>query len=252
MSQNGQAPALAGARRPVQEETIQRQRPAFEGSPAPRKGEFEIPILLKNHVTTAYARWAPVYDLAFAQVMGPGRRVAAAAASRPGGLVLDVGVGTGLELPMFDQRTRLVGVDLCEPMLRRAQDRVRQDALENVAGLGVMDAQNLAFPDAYFDAVVAPYVLTVVPEPVASLREFVRVVKPGGEIILVNHVSAAGGPMAWIEARLAQRSRELGWRPQFPWSILGNWIDAHPGVRLVERRRIPPFGLFTLARIEKL
>ncbi|WP_036255632.1 class I SAM-dependent methyltransferase [Methylocapsa acidiphila] len=212
----------------------------------------EVSILDNKHVKSSYARWAPVYDFVFALVMRPGRKAVAAAGARPGGRVLDVGVGTGLELPMFDRRTKLIGIDLSEPMLRRAQRRVGAKALSNVEGLAAMDATRLAFPDSHFDAVVAPYVLTVVPEPEASLDELVRVAKPGGQIILVNHVGAASGPMAWIESMLARCSAELGWRPEFPWSILGDWIDSNPQVRLLERRRLAPFGLFTLARIEKL
>lgn len=208
-------------------------------------------VLGNKHVKNSYARWAPVYDLVFALVLRPGRKAAAAAADRLGGHVLDVGVGTGLELPMFDRRTRLTGIDLSEPMLRRAQRRVRAKALGNVEGLVVMDAARLAFPDAHFDAVVAPYVLTVVPDPRASLEELARVVKPGGEIILVNHVGSGQGPMAWIESALAKCGAELGWQPEFAWSILGDWIDSTPSVRLVQRRKLPPFGLFTLARIAR-
>jgi phosphatidylethanolamine/phosphatidyl-N-methylethanolamine N-methyltransferase len=211
-----------------------------------------LATLDNKHVKSSYARWAPVYDLVFELVLRPGRKAAAAAADRPGGHVLDVGVGTGLELPMFDRRTSLTGVDLSEPMLRRAQWRVRAKALGNVEGLVVMDAARLAFPDAHFDAVVAPYVLTVVPDPHASLDELVRVVKPGGEIILVNHVGSGQGPMAWIESALSKYGAELGWQPEFAWSILGDWIDSTPSVRLVERRKLPPFGLFTLARIARL
>jgi phosphatidylethanolamine/phosphatidyl-N-methylethanolamine N-methyltransferase len=201
------------------------------------------------HVEAAYARWAPVYDFTFELVMRQGRRAAAAAASRPGGTVLDVGVGTGLELPMFESRTRLVGVDLSEPMLRRAQGRVHRDGLSNVDGLVVMDAMRLAFPDACFDAAVAPYVLTVVPDPARTLDELLRVVKPGGEIVLVNHVGAERGPIAAMEAWLGRRSASLGWRPQFPWAIIADWIAAQNGARLIERRAIAPLGLFTLARI---
>lgn len=218
---------------------------------APRHAD-EPAVLDNMHVKKSYARWAPVYDLVWGLVLRAGRKAAAAAADRPGGHVLDVGVGTGLELPMFDRRTRLTGVDLSEPMLRRAQRRIRAKALGNVEGLLVMDAAHLAFPDAHFDAVVAPYVLTVVPEPQATLVELARVVKPGGEIVLVNHFGSGRGPMVWIESALAKCSAELGWQPQFAWSILGDWIDSTPSVRLVERRKMPPFGLFTLARIERL
>ena len=89
-----------------------------------------------------------------------------------------------------------------------------------------MDAMRLAFSDSCFDAAVAPYVLTVVPDPAATLDELMRVVKPGGEIVLVNHVGAESGPIAAIEAWLGRRSAALGWRPQFPWAIIADWIAA--------------------------
>jgi phosphatidylethanolamine/phosphatidyl-N-methylethanolamine N-methyltransferase len=204
------------------------------------------------HVERAYARWAPVYDLTFAAAMHPGRKLAAAAASRhKGGLVLDVGVGTGLELPMFEPTTRIVGIDLSEPMLRRAERRIAVAALHHVAGLAVMDACRLAFADATFDVIVAPYVLTVLPKPEDSLDEWARVLKPGGEIVLVNHIGAAGGPQAWIEGRLAKNSAALGWRPEFPWRIIADWLASKAGLALAERRALPPFGLFTLVRIMK-
>ena len=204
-----------------------------------------------SDVAAAYARWAPVYDLTFAAVMRPGRKAAAAACGRAGGRVLDVGVGTGLELPMIDRATRITGVDLSRPMLERARARVVAQGLANVDGLLVMDAMRLAFKDATFDAIVAPYVLTVVPDPVASLDEWVRVLKPGGEIVLVNHVGAERGPVAAIEAFMGRRSEKLGWHPQFPWSTIGDWIAARPAMRLVERRAVAPLGLFTLTRIMK-
>jgi phosphatidylethanolamine/phosphatidyl-N-methylethanolamine N-methyltransferase len=212
-------------------------------------GQPRLARIENAHVEAAYARWAPVYDFTFELIMRQGRRAAAAAASRPGRRVLDVGVGTGLELPMFDRRTRLVGVDLSEPMLRRSAARVRRDKLGNVDGLVVMDAMRLAFPDASFDAVVAPYVLTVVPDPGATLDELLRVVKPGGEIVLVNHIGAERGPIAAVEGWLGRRSASLGWRPQFPWAIIGDWVAARDRTRLIERRAIAPLGLFTLARI---
>ena len=207
--------------------------------------------LSNDHVEEAYARWAPVYDLTFSLVMRPGRRAVAAAISRPGRHVLDVGVGTGLELPMIDRRTRVTGVDLSRPMLERAKARVDKQGLVNVDGLLVMDAMRLAFGDETFDAVVAPYVLTVVPDPRASLDEWARVLKPKGEIVLVNHVGAARGAIAAIEAWLGRRAAKLGWHPQFPWATIGDWIASRPDMHLVERRALAPLGLFTLTRIAK-
>ena len=202
-------------------------------------------------VATAYARWAPFYDLAFTLVMRAGRLAASAAVNRLGGRVLDLGVGTGLELPMFEKHLRLTGIDLSEPMLRICQKRVRERNLAHVDGLAAMDAMQLAFPDAIFDVAVAPYVLTVVPDPWRTLDELMRVVRPGGEIILVNHVGAESGLIAWAEKRLARRSAALGWRPSFPWSIIGDWLAARSDVAIIERRALSPLGLFTLVRLSR-
>src|SRR5690242_1026489 len=119
-------------------------------------------------VTKAYDRWAPIYDIVFGKVFDRGRQSTIAEADRIGGRVLDVGVGTGLSLADYSRRTRLCGVDISEPMLRRAQQRVRALGLTNVDTLAVMDAKNLAFPDSFFDAVVAQYVITAVPDPEAT------------------------------------------------------------------------------------
>jgi phosphatidylethanolamine/phosphatidyl-N-methylethanolamine N-methyltransferase len=202
-------------------------------------------------VEKAYARWAPVYDLVFDNVMAAGRRAAVAAASRAGTEILDVGVGTGLELPYFERRARVIGVDLSEPMLRKAQERAAQRRLVQVRGLCVMDAARLAFADGAFDAVIAPYVITTVPQPEATLDEFVRVVRPGGEVVLVNHVAAEDGLRATIERWLARQTRQLGWRPEFPWSRIAAWCVHHGGVEIVERRTLPPFDLFTLIRLRR-
>src|ERR1041385_6370902 len=104
-----------------------------------------------------------------------------------------------------------IGVDLSEPMLRKAQERVVNEGLDHVDGVAVMDAQRLGFPDAFFDVVVAQYVITVVPDPEATLDEFARVARPGGEIILVNHIGAAAGLRRAFERWFAPVARRLGW-----------------------------------------
>ncbi len=202
-------------------------------------------------VESAYARWAPIYDRVFATIMRPGRRAAAAAINAHGGHALDIGVGTGLELPMFSRAVRVTGVDLCAPMLEIARARVDRLGLDNVEALRVMDAMNLAFADAAFDAVVAPFVLTVVPDAARTLDEMARVTRPGGEIVLVNHIAATRGPIATIEGWLAPRAATLGWRPQFPWSIVGDWLARRDDVELLERRTLPPLGLFALVRMRR-
>src|SRR5436309_3481986 len=165
-------------------------------------------------VAKAYGRWAPVYDLVFGKVFEHGRQSTIAAADKIGGRILDVGVGTGLSLSDYSPSTKLCGVDISEPMLRKAQQRVRALNLCNVETLAVMDAKNLAFKDGFFDAVVAQYVSTAVPDPERTLDDFIRVLKPGGELILVNHIDAESGPRRLFELAFAPLARRLGWRPE--------------------------------------
>jgi len=206
----------------------------------------------KLSVERAYARWAPIYDLVFGAVFDRGRRAAIAAAERIGGRILEVGVGTGISLPDYARANRLVGVDLSEPMLRKARARVAEQTLSNVELLAVMDAERLALPDKSFDVVVAQYVITAVPHPEATLDEFARVIRPGGEIVLVNHIGAESGPRALFEQWFAPLARRLGWRPEFRFRILSDWAQRHGGVRVIERRAMPPLGHFSLIRFERL
>jgi len=205
----------------------------------------------REGVEKAYGRWAPVYDLVFGKVFDQGRQSTIAEADRIGGRILDVGVGTGLSLSDYSRSTKICGVDISEPMLRRAQSRVRAQNLTNVETLAVMDAKNLAFKDAFFDAVVAQYVITAVPDPEATLDDFVRVLKPGGELILVNHIGAESGPRKLFELAFAPLARRLGWRPEFPWERLVKWAARHGGITLAERRPMPPMGHFSLIRYRK-
>jgi phosphatidylethanolamine/phosphatidyl-N-methylethanolamine N-methyltransferase len=209
------------------------------------------PELNNNSVTKAYARWAPIYDLVFGSVFERGRRASIAAAERIGGRILEVGVGTGLSLPEYAWSNRITGIDLSEPMLHKAMARVKEHRLTNVEGLAVMDAQRLGFQDAVFDVVVAQYVITTVPEPEATLDEFARVLKPGGEIILVNHLGAETGPWATFERWFAPLARRLGWQPEFRWERLVAWAARHDGVRIIERRAVPPLGHFSLVRFAR-
>jgi len=205
----------------------------------------------KETIAKAYARWAPVYDLVFGAVFEHGRHAAIAAAERIGGRILEVGVGTGISLPYYSSNVRLYGVDISEPMLRKAQQRVDELGLTNVEALAVMDAERLDFPDASFDVVVAQYVVTTVPNPEATLDEFARVLKPGGEIILVSRVGAEAGLRRALERWFAPAARKLGWRTEFAFERYAQWAGKADGVKLVERRAMPPFGHFSLIRFIK-
>jgi phosphatidylethanolamine/phosphatidyl-N-methylethanolamine N-methyltransferase len=180
-----------------------------------------------------------------------GRHAAIAAAERVGGRILEVGVGTGISLPHYSRDCKICGVDISAPMLRKAQERVSEFGLSNVEGLWVMDAESLSFPDASFDVIVAQYVITTVPNPEATLDEFARVLKPGGEIVLVSRVGAEAGLRRSLEHWFQPAARKLGWRTEFSFERYAQWASRTPGMNLVERRAMPPFGHFSLIRFAK-
>ena len=153
--------------------------------------------------------------------------------------MLEVGVGTGLSLPTYRRQLEIVGIDLSPEMLEKARERVAEEGLTNVTGLHEMDAGELKFPDASFDTVVAMYVMTVVPDPEKVMRELARVCRPGGEVLLVNHFSAAEeGMRGWVERRMAPFADKIGWRPVFDIERVMVCED----LKLVEKRGLRPFG----------
>jgi phosphatidylethanolamine/phosphatidyl-N-methylethanolamine N-methyltransferase len=210
--------------------------------------------LSNSSVAKAYAQWArfaPVYDLVFGPAFSQGRRDSVAAAERVGGRILEVGIGTGISLTNYSGKHRVFGVDYSEPMLRKAQRRVAERKLKHVEGLAVMDGTRLGFPDGSFDCVLAQYVITTVPDPEGTLDEIVRVTRPGGEIILVNHLGAEKGLRRDLERSFAPVARKLGWQPEFPWARLEQWAARNGSARVIERRPMPPLGHFSLIRFER-
>lgn len=213
--------------------------------------ERSLSDLDKDTVTRAYAKWAPVYDMVFGAVFERGRQVAIEAAERIGGRILEVGVGTGISLPEYSDKNKIYGVDISEPMLAKARERVEELGLFHVEGLAVMDAEHMDFPDNSFDVVMAQHVVSTVPHPEATLDEFIRVLKPGGEIILVSRVGAEAGLRRAFEKWFQPAALKLGWRSEFPFERYTQWTARTPGIELVERRAVPPFGHFSLIRFAK-
>lgn len=193
-------------------------------------------------VESAYARWAPIYDWVFTIPLVPGQKAAAAVANDLGGRLVEVGVGTGLSLPLYGRNLRVTGIDLSEPMLRRARERVQRETLGNVDGLHAMDATDMSFEAASFDVATVMYVVSVVPDPAAVMAEVERVVKPGGTVIIVNHFASASGILAAAERLLARFSEKLGWDPLFPRETI---LEA-TSMELVSESRHGPFGLFSM------
>ena len=209
-------------------------------------------VLNNDTVTKTYGRWAPIYDVVFGAIFDRARQSAVAAGDEVGGRVLEVGVGTGISLGYYTPRSRVWGIDLSEQMLQVARKRVYEHRMTHVEGLSVMDAERLDFSAASFDVIMAQYVVNTVPHPNIALDEFARVVRPGGEIILVNRIGADAGPRHMAERLLSPVAHRLGWRSEFPWQHFSAWLDRHTDIRLIERRTMPPFGHFSLIRFGKV
>nr|WP_253187680.1 class I SAM-dependent methyltransferase [Roseomonas sp. TAS13] len=199
-----------------------------------------------SSVRDAYRRWAGVYDALFGGVSAFGRKRAVAAVNRlPGARVLEVGVGTGLALPLYRRDLRVTGIDLSREMLEKAAERVASERLPNVDGLLEMDAEAMAFQDGAFDMAVAMFTASVVPNARQLYAEMSRVVRPGGRLLFVNHFAAEAGPRWWVERAMAPLSRVLGWHPDFELSALLDRETAE--IEAIEP--CPPAGLFTLVQL---
>jgi phosphatidylethanolamine/phosphatidyl-N-methylethanolamine N-methyltransferase len=188
--------------------------------------------------------------MVYTRLLADARAAAVTAAVACGSDILEVGVGTGLSLPEYPGVAAVTGIDLSPHMLAKAQEKVAAQRLTAVRGLSVMDACNLGFADQRFDAVVAQFVLTLVPDPEKALDEFARVMRPGGEIIIANHIGAESGAMAVFEKAVAPLAKKLGWRPEFPLQRIRDWAEAH-GFQVVSAEKVWPLGYFMVIRLRR-
>ena len=177
-----------------------------------------------------YRRLAPLYDVLYGAMLQPGRRRALARlAPRSGESILEVGVGTGFGLVDYPVACRVVGIDLSSSMIAHACARLRRRRLNHVA-LCRMDAAHLAFADAHFDAVYAPYVINVVPEPTRVAREMLRVCRPGGRLVLLNHFDGLDdGPnvMTELMGRVAAAITGVNWHLDFAEFVRATELVPH-------------------------
>jgi phosphatidylethanolamine/phosphatidyl-N-methylethanolamine N-methyltransferase len=196
-------------------------------------------------IQKVYRRYADGYDLYFGALFEPGRRaVIERLRCRPGDSVLEVGVGTGLSLPLYPRDVRVIGIDISTEMLARASARCHKERLGWTTALARMDAEHMAFADDSFDKVVAMYVASVVPDPVKLVAEMQRVCKPDGELYIVNHFQHDNRLVGGVEKMFAPLSRLMGFRPDVS---LEHFI-ATTGLSVSERVPVNLFGYWTLLR----
>ena len=177
-------------------------------------------------IKSAYRRYAGFYDALFGPALHRGRKaIVDALGCQSGDRILEVGVGTGLSLPLYPGYVRVTGIDISADMLQKARQRVTRRNLSQVEALLEMDAEAMTFPDASFDTVVAMYVVSVSPCPARLLEEIRRVCRPGGSIFIVNHFRSENRFLGRMEKALAGYSAQLGFHPDFE---LGDLLDDSP------------------------
>jgi phosphatidylethanolamine/phosphatidyl-N-methylethanolamine N-methyltransferase len=173
---------------------------------------LSVTAVENDFVERVYEKLASVYDLTFGPTLHPGRVQALQRMQvHPGDKILEVGVGTGINCAMYPSNTEITGIDFSDSMLEKARERVARKGLTNVRLLQ-MDAQDLKFEDNSFDIVYAPYLISVVPDPVKVATEMRRVCKPGGRIIFLNHFLSPNKLLSKAERSISPLTVHIGFK----------------------------------------
>lgn len=193
-------------------------------------------------IERVYTSYAKIYDRIFGKVFHEGRQSAIRNLNvQPDELILEVGIGTGLALPMYPRHCRIVGIDFSEGMLDKAKERAIEHGLDHVE-LHRMDAGAMEFKDDSFDTVVAAYVVTAVPDYRKVVSEMIRVCRPGGRIIMLNHFSNDNKIVAAMERVISPVTKHLGWRTDLALQAV---LDGTP-LHVSRKQAVNPFRLWAL------
>jgi phosphatidylethanolamine/phosphatidyl-N-methylethanolamine N-methyltransferase len=214
----------------------QRERTDAVGGDAATRA-LSVTVVENDFVARVYEKLAGVYDLVFGPTLHPGRIEAIRKMKiHPGDSVLEVGVGTGINLSMYPASCQITGIDLSAPMLDKAHERILNKGLRNCRVME-MDAAQMAFPDESFDIVYAPYLISVVPDPVKVAQEMRRVCRTGGRIVILNHFKSENPIMSRIETAISPLTVHIGFKADL--DLKGFLTQANLTPISIEKVNIP-------------
>jgi phosphatidylethanolamine/phosphatidyl-N-methylethanolamine N-methyltransferase len=197
-----------------------------------------------HSIAKLYKRMASVYDMVFGALLNNGRRKLAHAMNlQSGQQVAELGIGSGLMLPLYPSATAVAGVDISPDMLALARARSLELGMRNVQLL-LADAGHTNLPAAQYDHVVLPYVYTVTPDPQALMREAFRLCKPGGRIWILGYFSDLGlwRTLNWVVGPVA---KAVGFAADFPYA-------THVAQHGWQVQRVLPANVFGMSRIVEI
>jgi phosphatidylethanolamine/phosphatidyl-N-methylethanolamine N-methyltransferase len=209
---------------------------------------LSVTAVENDFVNGVYEKLASVYDFTFGPALHAGRLDAIQRMGiRPGSSVLEVGVGTGINAALYPRGCQVTGIDLSSSMLEKARERVARKGIHNVRLLE-MDAADLKFADATFDIVYAPYLISVVPDPIAVVREMRRVCRPGGHIVILNHFRSSNPLLAWVERAISPFTLYIGFKSDLDLPAFLAQAELEPVS--IERVAVPKIWSLVICRKE--
>jgi phosphatidylethanolamine/phosphatidyl-N-methylethanolamine N-methyltransferase len=221
--------------------------PLFEPRHSPETEEYigadtatralSVTAVENDFVARVYEKLASTYDLTFGPALHPGRLKAIRRMDiQPGDRILEVGVGTGINAELYPDDCFVTGIDLSDSMLEKARERVARKGFGHIRLLE-MDAADLRFANNSFDIVYAPYLISVVPDPVAVTREMHRVCRPGGRIVMLNHFRSPNPMLAWVERSISPFTVHIGFKSDLDLPAFLAQSDLQPAT--IEKVNVP-------------
>lgn len=196
----------------------------------------------QQDIQSIYGKYSSFYDHIFSHFFFPRIRLGISKSKiKSGDKVIEVGIGTGISLPLYPRGCNVTGIDVTREMLEKAHEKKEKHKLDHV-DLIEMDAENMTFADDTFDHSLAAFVVTVVPNPEKMVAEMKRVTKKGGNIVILNHFCSNNSFISGLEKFFSPLCEKWGWRSDISLDLLSNHCNLHIN-EVIKKRKLDPWSI---------